>query len=323
MRRSAAVVLSCALVAGCAARAPRAAVQRQLDRATTTYEQARTDPFARTYAPFPLHDAAAALRAAGATSNLTRQQHYGYVAEKRAATALAIAEGRRAEQDLVRLGRETADILAQSREREARQARAARIEADATAEAAARALGQARVEMDAMAQRNEDLRRRLDLQALELERARGAAARQARELELSTKALAELKAHHAAQSLIFSPADVFFPTGGAVIAPGGARTIENLALLMHQHPKLVVLIEGHTDSTGDGASNVLLSERRAQAVKQLLVGKGVHPDRVLTKGYGEEYPVASNSSSAGRRQNRRVEVVVLDDAEPGTSASPR
>jgi outer membrane protein OmpA-like peptidoglycan-associated protein len=314
--RGAVLLLSCVLVAGCATEAQRAAVKSQLDRATATFEKARTDPYARTYAPFPLHDAEAALGAAQATDNLDKQAHYGYVAEKRAATALAIAEGRRAEQDLAMLTKETADILAQTRER---QARAAKADADAKGQE----LGRTRLEMETLSRRSDEDRRRMEAQALDLERARGTAELKTREMELTSKELAALKAHHNERGITFTPADVFFATGTADVAPGGARSLDKLATMLQKYPRVAVLIEGHTDSAGDDAMNTLLSEKRARAVKQVLVGKGISPDRIATKGYGKQYPIAPNDSSSGRQQNRRVEVVILDDASTAPSASTR
>lgn len=316
--RGAVLLLSCALVAGCATEAQRTAVKNQLDRATAAYEKARTDPYARTYAPFPLHDAESALLAANETSSLTKQAHYGYVAEKRAQTAMAIAEGRKAERDLTMLSKETSDILARAREREARAARA-------DADVRGQELGKTRQEMATMSRQGEDARRRMEAQALEMERARGTAELKTREIELTSKELAELKAHHSERGLTFTPADVFFSfsTGSADIAPGGTRSIEKLAVLLQKHPKVTVLIEGHTDSAGPDQINAPLSEKRAQSVKHLLVGKGISPDRVVTRGYGKQYPVAPNDSSYGRQQNRRVEVVILDDDTPAPSAATR
>jgi outer membrane protein OmpA-like peptidoglycan-associated protein len=310
------LLLSSLLVVGCATEAQRTAVKSQLDRATAAYERARTDPYARTYAPFPLHDAESALLAASGTTNLKKRAHYGYVAEKRAQTALAVADGRRAEQDLSVLNTETVAILAQSREREAR---AARTEADVRGQE----LGRTRQELDALARRAEDDRRRMEAQALEMERAKGTAELKTREMELTAKELAELKVHHNERGLTFTPPDVLFATGSADLAPGGGRSIEKLAVLLQKNPKVGVLIEGHTDDTGNDRLNTVLSEKRARSVKQLLVGKGISPDRIETKGYGKRYPVAPNDSSYGRQQNRRVEVVILDDAAPTPSASTR
>ena len=74
----------------------------------------------------------------------------------------------------------------------------------------------------------------------------------------------------------------------------------------------MVEVAGHTDSMGSEAYNQGLSERRAQSVQDYLVSKGVKAQRLTAKGYGESMPVASNDTDAGRAENRRVELIVLD-----------
>ncbi len=69
-------------------------------------------------------------------------------------------------------------------------------------------------------------------------------------------------------------------------------------------------IEGHTDSTGSITTNLVLSQRRAEAVADTLVAAGVARDRIVATGLGPDFPVASNATAAGRQQNRRVEVVI-------------
>ncbi len=82
---------------------------------------------------------------------------------------------------------------------------------------------------------------------------------------------------------------------------------------MNLKPNLVIEIGGHTDNVGDDKSNELLSQRRAESVKQYLVKKGVKPERVQTKGYGESMPIADNDSEEGRQKNRRTELKVVKD----------
>ncbi|RZL28075.1 MAG: OmpA family protein, partial [Rubrivivax sp.] len=76
------------------------------------------------------------------------------------------------------------------------------------------------------------------------------------------------------------------------------------------------LIEGFTDSVGSDQANLTLSQRRSQAVAAALSAQGVDPSRVDTRGYGEAYPVASNSSTSDRAMNRRVEVYISNDNQP-------
>ncbi len=76
---------------------------------------------------------------------------------------------------------------------------------------------------------------------------------------------------------------------------------------MKKNPDLRVEIDGHTDSTGTAAYNMALSEKRAEAIKDHLVTRGINPERLTTKGFGFTKPAASNDTKEGRAQNRRVE----------------
>jgi flagellar motor protein MotB len=80
-----------------------------------------------------------------------------------------------------------------------------------------------------------------------------------------------------------------------------------------KHPNRNVLIEGHTDSVGSDEYNQVLSAKRADSVKYALVKDGIEADRITTVGYGKKYPVASNESATGRAQNRRVDVIILNE----------
>ena len=311
--RSAALLLGLIVLAGCASAEQKAAVKDQLDRAAAAYDKARTDPYARTYAPFAVHDAGQALVAAESTGNLAARGHLGYLAERRARTALAIADWRRAEQDMTALGRETAEIIAQNREREARQARA-------DAEARGQELSRARQEVDTLGRQGTLQSAEIDRMRGDLDRTRTDAEAKGRLAEQSSRELAELKARNDMHVVVL-PGDVLFATGTAEIAPRGTRSIEKLVAVLQKNPNLTVLVEGHTDNTGNDQSNLALSEKRADAVKQVLVSKGVKAERINTRGYGKQYPVAPNDSPSGRQQNRRAEVVVLDEASSSPSAS--
>lgn len=139
------------------------------------------------------------------------------------------------------------------------------------------------------------------------------ARRQAKEIEAE---LAELKGKQTERGIVLTLGDVLFATGRAKLMPGGVQTIEKLSGFLQKYPDRNVLIEGHTDSVGKAEFNMSLSQSRADAVRKALMDKGIGAGRIATKGYGESYPVASNKTAAGRQQNRRVEVVVLN---PGVS----
>ncbi|HNM25698.1 MAG TPA: OmpA family protein, partial [Saprospiraceae bacterium] len=103
---------------------------------------------------------------------------------------------------------------------------------------------------------------------------------------------------------------VFFETGSAALRPESATELDRLAALLTENPGLRIQINGHTDQVGDDRSNQVLSENRAKSVYNYLTGKGIAPDRLRFKGYGETRPVAPNDTEEGRAQNRRTEFVV-------------
>lgn len=105
--------------------------------------------------------------------------------------------------------------------------------------------------------------------------------------------------------------DVKFDFDKAQVKPESYGDIKNLADFMSQYPQTTTVVEGHTDSVGSDAYNQTLSERRANAVRDVLVNQyGVGGDRVNAAGYGESRPVADNASADGRAVNRRVEAEV-------------
>jgi len=104
--------------------------------------------------------------------------------------------------------------------------------------------------------------------------------------------------------------DFLFDVDSSVVHPGAYSEIDRLARVFTQYPDTRIRIEGHTDSTGPEGYNLRLSQRRAEAVKQLLVSKVVYPDRITAIGYGESRPKAGNDTPYGRQLNRRVEIYV-------------
>jgi outer membrane protein OmpA-like peptidoglycan-associated protein len=108
---------------------------------------------------------------------------------------------------------------------------------------------------------------------------------------------------------------IFFDTGSDQLQPESSPTLKEIGAMLTQHPDLRLLIEGHTDSVGDDASNLALSQKRADAVRQFLCETyGIDTARLETKGMGETQPADSNDTAEGRQNNRRVELVRLDGA---------
>ena len=102
-----------------------------------------------------------------------------------------------------------------------------------------------------------------------------------------------------------------FPSGAATLPNRDLPTLDQVAALLKQRPDLHARVEGHTDSSGSAQINQELSQKRAEAVMQALVSRGVDADRITAKGYGADHPIASNATEAGRSENRRVEVYVI------------
>jgi OOP family OmpA-OmpF porin len=105
---------------------------------------------------------------------------------------------------------------------------------------------------------------------------------------------------------------VYFDFDKSTLKPEAIAVLNQAAALLDKHERVVVEVAGHTDSVGTEAYNQALSMRRADAVRDYLVSKGVKASRLTAKGYGESQPVASNDTDAGRAENRRVELIVLD-----------
>jgi outer membrane protein OmpA-like peptidoglycan-associated protein len=133
----------------------------------------------------------------------------------------------------------------------------------------------------------------------------------AQQLEMQLKAL---NARPTKRGLVITLGDVLFDTNQAQLKSGGVREMQKLADVLKDNPQRTVSIEGFTDSTGTAGYNQELSERRAESVRDTLAGLGISADRITTRGYGRRFPVATNSSEAGRQLNRRVEVVISDES---------
>jgi outer membrane protein OmpA-like peptidoglycan-associated protein len=100
---------------------------------------------------------------------------------------------------------------------------------------------------------------------------------------------------------------VVFEPGSANITPASSETLDEVFQKLYENSKLRAEVQGHTDNTGPYSFNVSLSQARADAVKAYLVKKGISPNRLTTKGFGPDRPIAPNSTPEGRQKNRRVE----------------
>ncbi|SEN95378.1 OmpA family protein [Pseudomonas sp. ok266] len=124
------------------------------------------------------------------------------------------------------------------------------------------------------------------------------------------KALQAMKAQKTQRGEVVTFGDVLFDTGKADLKYGSQRNFEQLAQYLAANPERKVRIEGFTDDVGGDDFNQRLSERRADAVAFALKQMGIGADRLITKGYGKQFPIADNGNARSRQLNRRVEVII-------------
>ncbi len=269
------IILSATLalfVFGCA----KAPVENiALKDAREAYQRAKADPNVEANAAVPLYEAGKILKNAEIATSETQTSHLAYMAEKQTAVAVAIAEQKLAEAERQKLAKDTDKILLEQSKQQARQAQGESKNAQQLAEA-----------------------RRLEAEA---------AMAQASTLE---QELSALKAKKTDRGFVLTLGDVLFATGKADLMPGAQRANDQLAAFLTKYPTRTVSVEGHTDSMGSEEYNIMLSQNRALSVRSAIMARGINSDRITTKGFGELYPVASNDTSAGRQQNRRVEIVI-------------
>lgn len=274
-------LLALVLAAGCAATPP--AEQPRLVQARASVAAAQADPLVAARAPAELEAARASLDQAETLAREGRDggevTHQAYLAEQRARIARQLAEARAHDAEVARAGEERNRVLLESRAEEKYRAH----EAEA-------ALARAKAAQESQAVANRQLAeevRRLQAQVQELE---------ARQTQRGW--------------VITLGSDLLFDVGRATLKPGGRRAVENLARIMRNEPERNIVIEGFTDESGREEANQRLSERRAHAVRNALVQSGVAASRIVARGLGEAYPVASNANPAGRQLNRRVEILI-------------
>jgi outer membrane protein OmpA-like peptidoglycan-associated protein len=135
--------------------------------------------------------------------------------------------------------------------------------------------------------------------------------------KLSEQLNSILKTRDSARGLIVSMSDVLFDTGKYSLKPGAREKLAKVAGILLSYPGLNIEVGGYTDNVGGDAMNQTLSENRAGSVRDYLVEEGVAANSVSAKGFGNTLPVATNDNSAGRQQNRRVEMLVSGDAIGG------
>ncbi len=110
--------------------------------------------------------------------------------------------------------------------------------------------------------------------------------------------------------IVTMPQDILFALDSASVRSGIRRDLGVVANNLQAYPNSTIKILGHTDNTGSGSYNEALSQRRADAVANILMNNGVQPVRLRTVGRGEDDPIANNLTAEGRAQNRRVVIII-------------
>lgn len=129
-----------------------------------------------------------------------------------------------------------------------------------------------------------------------------------------------LETRATARGLIVSMSGVLFKTGQATLTPEAREKLAKVAGILSTHKGIQIEADGFTDSLGPEPLNLKLSESRAQNARDFLVSQGVKPDVIISRGFGEARPIASNETETGRQVNRRVELVVTGEGITGGKA---
>jgi outer membrane protein OmpA-like peptidoglycan-associated protein len=263
-------------------------------RARGHYESAAQDPKIREFAPVEIYEAEQALKrlqqADRRDAEETELEHRALLTERRVEIARLAAEAGALEAEAKAAAEERDRYRLQARQYETQRARDRAASAEAALDEA------------------ETQARQSELEAAQV-RAESAEAR-AMTAEQELMEFEELKARESDRGLVLTLTSGLFAVDRTELQPGARQELDRIADFLEAHPERDAIIEGHTDDQGTEQYNQDLSERRARAVADYLVARGVDRSRVRVEGLGESQPIAPNDTPAGRQENRRVEVVI-------------
>ncbi len=274
------------LLAACATTSPES--ESALEQARAAVQRLEAQPMASQTAGKALQDARDALGNAEAAERAKRPPdeiiHLSYLARRDADIGEAIISEQASRAAMAQAQAQRERVLLDAREREAALAR----------------------QQAAMSQQ----------QAAQSQQAAQMSAEQAQEAQQQARdaqqQLEALQAKQTDRGMILTLGNVLFDTNEDTLKPGADEIVSRLSQFLQKHPEVKVRIEGHTDSTGTDAYNESLSQRRADAVAMALEHRGIPSSQIQAVGRGKSAPVASNDTSAGRQQNRRVEIIFSD-----------
>lgn len=308
------------MLAGTAAAAPK--VDPTVDRLRNELRALENDPSLGTLAEAERIRAEHAIAALAAAGRREREP-LAYIAERRVDIARSAAEVQFQQRQLDQLEREKDRIVLQATQRDAELAR---LESEKL-----RLQNLARQEETLRAQQNEASAIALsELSSAEAEQARRVAAAQSQEASLARQEadlafaaadslrlqLQSMTARSDARGQVMTLAGDAFASGQSSLRAEARSNLQRVVEFVNKYPGQNVLIEGHTDSQGSANLNQVLSQKRAEAVRDALIQDGVAASRLSALGVGEDRPVADNASEDGRARNRRVEIVVQGAGAP-------
>jgi outer membrane protein OmpA-like peptidoglycan-associated protein len=221
----------------------------------------------------------------------------GAKAQAESDTVNAQAAKAQAESDAAKARNDTADA----------QAATAKAQSDMAQSQASSATALSAAQADADQSRADTVKAQQTAQQAETDKA-------AMRTRLSEQLNSILQTRDSARGLIVSMSDVLFDTGKYSLKPGAREKLAKVAGILLAYPGLNIEVGGYTDNVGGDEMNQKLSENRAGSVRDYLVQEGVSTNSVSSRGFGSSLPVASNDNSAGRQQNRRVELLVSGEA---------
>jgi outer membrane protein OmpA-like peptidoglycan-associated protein len=303
----------------------RAAIEAAAKEATETAEEARL--MAVKQKAEDEAQAAAAAREAKARADADAEAKRRAEAEK--ATAQAQADRAAAEQakaEALKMKQE-AEAAAQEASRQKAAAEKATAEAVAQQQLLAAETDKARqaaAQSDSLRQQAETAKQQAERATQQAEKLTQQAEYEKQELRarLLQQLNSILATRDSARGLVANMSDVLFRSGSFELLPGARERLAKVSGIVLAYPTLHVAIEGHTDSIGSDDYNQQLSEHRAQAVRDYFMQQGINSATVEARGYGKTEPIASNDTTEGRQQNRRVELILSGDAIGNAGDAP-
>jgi outer membrane protein OmpA-like peptidoglycan-associated protein len=351
LKAAALAIATGAVLAGCTvALDPSEQIAKdRLEQARTAHAQAKANPIVESYslktrleAEQTLQDAEQVSKKAYSPNPFNPNKEYdsrekklffddisrlAYMSERKSQTSVALAEGVVTRNEIVKLGKEKAEMQLLKSRMEQKL-----LQQDLDNNAAA--LDRAKQQLSSANSEAERAQIRADIQAFEAALARSQAIAKAREAEMARdvaegqardaemaraelallmKELSELQGQLTDRGIVLTIGDVLFATDKSNLNASAQISMDKLAAFLQKNQNRNLLVEGHTDSVGSDEYNQGLSEQRAASVNSALVKRGIASERIVTIGYSKKYPLASNDTAAGKQQNRRVEAIILNE----------